>query len=171
VPHATVKGGVRPTTDRMTERGGQLVQGTGNRAAWLAAAIAIAAGIAAFVWWRPSHEDPEAGLVTVTPVERPTAAAMAPTLPPPAASPSATPARPAVETAILASIADPRAELRGVVARRDVPHIACGEKRTSKDPAFRRFVWLGHLKMLATDDGTADFAHIAAVCREGQPVP
>ena len=68
-------------------------------------------------------------------------------------------------------IADPRAELRGVVARRDVPHIACGEKRTSKDPAFRRFVWLGHLKMLATDDGTADFAHIAAVCREGQPVP
>uniref|UniRef100_UPI0013D6967A hypothetical protein n=3 Tax=Bacteria TaxID=2 RepID=UPI0013D6967A len=62
--------------------------------------------------------------------------------------------RSAVEAAIFASMEDPRAELRDVVVRRDAPQIACGEKRTSRDPVFRRFVWLGHLKMLATDDGT-----------------
>ena len=79
--------------------------------------------------------------------------------------------RSAAETAILASMEDPHAELRDVVVRRDAPQIACGEKRTARDPVFRRFVWLGHLKMLATDDGTKDFGNIAAVCREGQPVP
>lgn len=81
------------------------------------------------------------------------------------------PERPAIEADILASIADPGAELRGVVARRDAPQIACGEKRTPKDRAFRRFVWLGHLKMLATDDGSGAFDAVAAACREGQPVP
>lgn len=76
-----------------------------------------------------------------------------------------------MEAAILDSMADPRAELRDVVMRRDAPQIACGEKRTSRDPVFRRFVWLGHLKMLATDDGSQDFGNILAVCREGQPLP
>lgn len=132
------------------------------------AAIAVVAVAAAIFWWRPPRGDPDAGVVTVAPVERRGAVA-SPVQPAP--SPSATSARPAIETAILASIGDPGAELRGVVARRDAPQIACGEKRTSQDRGFRRFVWLGHLKMLATDDGSGAFDAVAAVCREGQPVP
>jgi hypothetical protein len=131
-------------------------------------AIAAVAVAAAVFWWRPSQGDPEAGVVAVAPVEQPGAVA-SPVQPEP--SPSVTPVRPAIETAILASIGDPGAELKGVVVRRDAPHIACGEKRTSKDRGFRRFVWLGHLKMLATDDGSAAFDAVAGVCREGQPVP
>ncbi|MCH7863217.1 MAG: hypothetical protein IH998_16495, partial [Proteobacteria bacterium] len=110
----------------------------------------------------------DAGAVVVRPAEAP------PTPAPVAMVPPAVPApqpRSAAETAILASMEDPHAELRDVVVRRDAPQIACGEKRTARDPVFRRFVWLGHLKMLATDDGTKDFGNIAAVCREGQPVP
>lgn len=133
------------------------------------AAIAVVLAVAAaLVWWWPSQGDPDAGVVALAPVERPGVA------PPPAQpepSPTATPKRPAIETAILASIADPGAELRDVVTRRDAPQIACGEKRTSRDRGFRRFVWLGHLKMLATDDGSGAFAAVSGVCREGQPVP
>lgn len=136
---------------------------------FLIAAIAVVVAAAAvLLWWRQPQGEPDTGVVAVTPVERP-GAETPPAQPVP--SPSATPERPAIETTILASIGDRGAELRGVVARRDAPQIACGEKRTSKDRGFRRFVWLGHLKMLATDDGSADFAAIAAVCREGQPVP
>jgi len=91
--------------------------------------------------------------------------------PTPTGSPAATAPTPAIETAILASIADRGAELRSVAVRRDAPQIACGEKRTSRDPVFRRFVWLGHLKMLATDDGSHEFDRIAMICREGQPLP
>jgi len=134
------------------------------------AAIAVAAVVAALIGWLPSQDEPEAGVVAVTPVERPGATA-SPAQPAPVPSASATPARTAIETAILASIGDPGAELRSVTVRRDAPHIACGEKRTSKDRGFRRFVWLGHLKMLATDDGSGSFAGVAMVCREGQPVP
>jgi len=89
----------------------------------------------------------------------------------PARSPAATAPPPAIEAAILASIADRGAELRSVAVRRDAPQIACGEKLTSRDPVFRRFVWLGHLKMLATDDGSREFDRIAMICREGQPLP
>ena len=138
------------------------------RKPFVIAAIAVAAAVATLLWWRPPQGDPDAGVVAVTPVERPRAAS--PPVPP-APSPSATPERPAIETAILASIGDRGAELRNVVVRRDAPQIACGEKRTSKDRGFRRFVWLGHLKMLATDDGSGAFDAVAAVCREGQPVP
>ncbi|MDH4744435.1 hypothetical protein OMP43_10450 [Sphingomonas sp. CBMAI 2297] len=130
------------------------------------AILVVAAGIAFFAWPRSAPVAADAGAVVVHPVE-------AEPVPAPIAE-SAAPApqpRPAVETAILASMEDPRAELRDVVVRRDAPQIACGEKRTARDPVFRRFVWLGHLKMLATDDGTKDFGNIAAVCREGQPVP
>lgn len=137
--------------------------------AFLIAAIAAVAAVAAFSGWRQPQGDPEAGVVAVAPVERP--ARVAPSPPPPVPSPSATPERPAIETAILASIGDRGAELRDVVVRRDAPQIACGEKRTSKDRGFRRFVWLGHVKMLATDDGSGAFDAVAAVCREGQPVP
>lgn len=132
----------------------------------IAVAVAVAA---AFLWWRQPQRDPDAGVVAVTPVERAGAARPSPV--PPAPIASITPARPVIETEILASIADRGAELRDVAVRRDAPHIACGEKRTSKDRGFRRFVWLGHLKMLATDDGSGAFAAVAAVCREGQPVP
>lgn len=132
------------------------------------AAIAVVAVAAALLWWRPPQGEPDAGVVAITPVERPGAVA-SPAQPEPVPSP--TPARSAIETAILASIGDPGAELKGVVVRRDAPHIACGEKRTSKDRGFRRFVWLGHLKMLATDDGSGSFDAVAGVCREGQPVP
>lgn len=131
-------------------------------------AIAVVAVVAAILWWRPSQSEPDAGLVAIAPVEQP-GAATPPAQPQPVPSP--TPARPAIETTILASIGDPGAELKGVVVRRDAPQIACGEKRTSKDRGFRRFVWLGHLKMLATDDGSGAFDAVAAVCREGQPVP
>lgn len=133
----------------------------------LIAAIAVAVA-AAFLWWRPSPGDPDAGVVAVTPAEQPRATPSAASLAP---GPSATPERPAIEADILASIADPGAELRDVVVRRDAPQVACGEKRTSKDRGFRRFVWLGHLGMLATDDGSGAFDAVAAVCREGQPVP
>ena len=126
--------------------------------------VAVAA-IAALIAWPATPPAPEAGAVVVRP-----AASPSPT-PVPEPFASAPPPRSPVETAILASIGDSRAELRDVVARRDAPQIACGEKRTARDPVFRRFVWLGHLKMLATDDGSADFGNIAAVCREGQPVP
>lgn len=134
------------------------------------AALVLAAVASAFFWGRPGPSDPDSGVVAVKPAGQP-GAAPSPAPPGPAPSPSVAPPRPAIEREILASIADHGAELRGVVARRDAPHIACGEKRTSKDPAFRRFVWLGHLKMLATDDGSGAFAGVAAVCREGQPVP
>lgn len=137
------------------------------RTPFVIAAIAVVAVAAAVFWWRPSQGEPDAGVVAVAP--RPGAVTPSPVQPEPAPSP--TPVRPAIETAILASIGDPGAGLRGVVARRDAPHIACGEKRTSKDRGFRRFVWLGHLKMLATDDGSGSFAAVAGVCREGQPVP
>lgn len=137
------------------------------RTPFVIAAIAVVAVAAAVFWWRPSQGEPDAGVVAVAP--RRGAVTPSPVQPEPAPSP--TPVRPAIETAILASIGDPGAELRGVVARRDAPHIACGEKRTSKDRGFRRFVWLGHLKMLATDDGSGSFAAVAGVCREGQPVP
>jgi len=132
------------------------------------AAIAAVAVAAAVFWWRPSQDDPDTGVVAVAPVEQPGAGATPVQREP---GPSATPVRPAIETAILASIGDPGAELKGVVVRRDAPQIACGEKRTSQDRGFRRFVWLGHLKMLATDDGSGAFDAVAAVCREGQPVP
>ncbi|WP_125958784.1 hypothetical protein [Sphingomonas koreensis] len=134
----------------------------------LIAALAAAVAAAAFLWWRPSRSEPEAGLVAVTPVEPPRAI---PSAASPAPNPSATPERPAIEADILASIPDPGAELRNVVVRRDAPQIACGEKRMTRDRAFRRFVWLGHLGMLATDDGSGAFDAVAAVCREGQPVP
>ncbi|MDQ0252536.1 hypothetical protein J2W22_004624 [Sphingomonas kyeonggiensis] len=130
-------------------------------------AVAVAV-IAALIAWPATPPAPEAGAVVV----RPTAPAASPSpAPVPEPSASASPTRSPIETSILASIGDSRAELRDVVARRDAPQIACGEKRTARDPVFRRFVWLGHLKMLATDDGSADFGNIAAVCREGQPVP
>jgi len=129
--------------------------------------VAVAA-IAALFAWPPASRAPDVGAVVV----RAAAPAASPSPGPvPEPSASASPMRSPVETAILASIGDPRAELRYVTARRDAPQIACGEKRTSRDPVFRRFVWLGHLKMLATDDGSQDFGTIAAVCREGQPVP
>lgn len=131
------------------------------------AAIAVVAVAAAVFWWRPSQGEPDAGVVAVVP--RPGAVTPSPVQPEPVPSP--TPARTAIETAILTSIGDPGAELKAVVVRRDAPHIACGEKRTSKDRGFRRFVWLGHLKMLATDDGSGAFDAVAGVCREGQPVP
>ena len=130
-------------------------------------AIAVAA-IAALFAWPPAPAAPEAGAVVVRPAVP--AASPSPT-PVPEPSASVPPTRSPVEAAILASIGDPRAELRDVVIRRDAPQIACGEKRTARDPVFRRFVWLGHLKMLATDDGSQDFGNIAAVCREGRPVP
>lgn len=133
------------------------------------AAIAVVVAVSALLWLRAPQGDPEAGVVAVTPVERP--AGVSPSPPPPVPGPSATPERPAIETAILASIGDRGAELRNVIARRDAPQVACGEKRTSKDRGFRRFVWLGHLKMLATDDGSGAFDAVAVVCREGQPVP
>lgn len=136
----------------------------------IAALAVVTVAAAALVGWWPSPSDPDSGVVAVKPAGQ-SGAAPSPAPPEPAPSPSAAPLRPAIEREILASIADAGAELRGVVARRDAPHIACGEKRTSKDPAFRRFVWLGHLKMLATDDGSGAFAGVAAVCREGQPVP
>ncbi|MBB4101231.1 hypothetical protein [Sphingomonas kyeonggiensis] len=130
--------------------------------------VAAAAIAALIVWPRSAPQVPEAGTVIIRP-----AASAASSAPAPVPEPSASvpPQHSAVETAILASIGDPRAELRDVVTRRDAPQIACGEKRTARDPVFRRFVWLGHLKMLATDDGSPDFGTIAAVCREGQPVP
>lgn len=137
------------------------------RKLFVVAAIAVVAVAVAILWWRPSQGDPDAGVVAVVP--QPGAVAPSPARPEPVPSP--TPARPAIETAILASIGDPGAELKGVGVRRDAPHIACGEKRTSKDRGFRRFVWLGHLKMLATDDGSGSFDAVAGVCREGQPVP
>jgi hypothetical protein len=130
--------------------------------------VVVAAAIAFFTWPRSTPVAAEAGAVVVRPAEP--AATSVPSPVPEAAAPSAPP-RSAVEMAILASMEDPHAELRGVVIRGDAPQIACGEKRTSKDPVFRRFVWLGHLKMLATDDGSKDFGNIAAVCREGQPIP
>lgn len=136
-----------------------------NRISFVAAIIVVVAVIAgAFAWLRSARDVPDAGAVVVRPIEP--AEAPSARVPMPAAAP-----RSAVETAILASIGDPRAELRGVAVRRDAPQIACGEKRTSRDPVFRRFVWLGHLKMLATDDGSPDFGNIAAVCGEGAPVP
>lgn len=130
--------------------------------------VAAAAIAALIVWPRSAPQVPEAGTVMIRP-----AASAASSAPAPEPEPSASlpPPHSPVETAILASIGDPRAELRDVVTRRDAPQIACGEKRTARDPVFRRFVWLGHLKMLATDDGSPDFGNIAAVCREGQPVP
>lgn len=134
----------------------------------LIAAFLIAVAVAAaafFAWPGRAPRAPDAGTVVIQPAA-PREAAPAPT-----PVPSASPTRTAVEAAILESMADPRAELRDVVTRRDAPQIACGEKRTSRDPVFRRFVWLGHLKMLATDDGSKDFGNILAVCREGQPVP
>lgn len=134
----------------------------------LIAAIAVVVAAAAFSWWWPSRSEPEAGVVAVTPAEQPRAI---PSSASPAPNSSATPERPAIEADILASIADPGAELRNVVARHDAPKIACGEKRTTKDRVFRRFVWLGHLGMLATDDGSGAFDAVAVVCREGQPVP
>jgi len=130
---------------------------------------AVAAAIVAFVAWpRSAPQTPVSGTVVI----RPVTPAVSP-VPAPVPKPSASlpPPHSPVEAAILASIGDSRAELRDVVTRRDAPQIACGEKRTARDPVFRRFVWLGHLKMLATDDGSPDFGNIAAVCREGQPVP
>lgn len=128
--------------------------------------IAVAAAAAAlFAWPGGAPRAPDAGTVVIQPAAPPEAA------PAPTPVPSASPTRTAVEAAILESMADSRAVLRDVVTRRDAPQIACGEKRTSRDPVFRRFVWLGHLKMLATDDGSKDFGNILAVCREGQPVP
>ncbi|MDG2535989.1 hypothetical protein P6144_20180 [Sphingomonas sp. HITSZ_GF] len=135
----------------------------------VAALVAAAAVWAVFAWPRGEPAPPDAGAVVVRPADPPTASPEPSVLPGPAAS--SPPPRAAIETAILASMADPHAELRAVVVRRDAPQIACGEKRTGRDPVFRRFVWLGHLKMLATDDGAVDFGKIAAVCREGRPVP
>lgn len=132
--------------------------------------VAAAAIAALIVWPRSAPRVPEAGTVMIRPAASAASSAPAP-VPEPEPSASVPPQHSAVETAILASIGDPRAELRDVVTRRDAPQIACGEKRTARDPVFRRFVWLGHLKMLATDDGSPDFGNIAAVCREGQPVP
>ncbi|WHU04467.1 hypothetical protein [Sphingomonas sp. NIBR02145] len=127
--------------------------------------LAAVAAAAFFAWLGSAPRAPDAGAVVIRPVAPREAA------PVPTPAPSASPTRSAMEAAILDSMADPRAELRDVVTRRDAPQIACGEKRTSRDPVFRRFVWLGHLKMLATDDGSRDFGNILAVCREGQPVP
>lgn len=128
----------------------------------------VVAAIAALFAWPPAPPAPEAGAVVIRRAA-PAALPSQPPVPEPSASVATT--RSPVEAAILASIGDPHAELRDVVTRRDAPQIACGEKRTARDPVFRRFVWLGHLKMLATDDGSADFGNIAAVCREGRPVP
>lgn len=138
------------------------------RTAIIVAFLAAAAAIAFFAWPRSTPVAPEAGAVVVRPAEAPLTPTPTPTAEP--ALPASQP-RSAMETAILASMEDPHAEVRDVVVRRDAPQIACGEKRTSRDPVFRRFVWLGHLKMLATDDGSPSFANIAAVCREGAPVP
>ncbi|NYT41871.1 hypothetical protein HZY97_13960 [Sphingomonas sp. R-74633] len=147
-----------------------ILEGQGMVRAYFIVAIlvAVTAITAIFAWPRSAPEAPDAGAVVVRPAE-PREVLPTPT---PAPEPLAsTPPRPVVETAILASMADPHAELRAVVVRRDAPQIACGEKRTARDPVFRRFVWLGHLKMLATDDGSDSFANIAAVCSEGAPVP
>ncbi|MBN8811004.1 MULTISPECIES: hypothetical protein [Sphingomonas] len=135
----------------------------------IVAILVVAAAVAGFFAWpRSAPVAADAGAVVVRPADAAPTPAPVPMVEPVAPAPQP---RSAVETAILASMEDPRAELRDVVVRRDAPQIACGEKRTARDPVFRRFVWLGHLKMLATDDGTKDFANIAAVCREGQPVP
>lgn len=135
----------------------------------IVAILVVAVAVAGFFAWpRSAPVAADAGTVVVRPVEAAPTPAPVPVTEPVAPVPQP---RSAVETAILASMEDPRAELRDVVVRRDAPQIACGEKRTGRDPVFRRFVWLGHLKMLATDDGTKDFGTIAAVCREGQPVP
>jgi hypothetical protein len=134
----------------------------------IAFVVVAAAAVAFFTAPRSAPVAANAGAVVVQPVEIVATATPSPV--PELAAPTAPP-RSAVETAILASMEDPHAELRGVVIRGDAPQIACGEKRTSRDPVFRRFVWLGHLKMLATDDGSQDFGNIARVCREGQPVP
>ncbi|HWU95691.1 MAG TPA: hypothetical protein VN029_08830, partial [Sphingomonas sp.] len=132
----------------------------------IGSALAVVALAALVAWPRSEPEAPPAGTVMVQPAIPESSPSLAPV-----PAPSASPIRSAAEAAILASIGDPRAELRDVVTRRDAPQVACGEKRTARDPVFRRFVWLGHLGMLATDDGSQDFGSIAAVCREGQPVP
>lgn len=133
--------------------------------------VAAAAIIAVFTWPRGAPVAADAGAVVVQPATGGEGMSTPTPSPTPEPGVSVAQPRPAIETAILASMEDPRAELRGVVIRGDAPQIACGEKRTSKDPVFRRFVWLGHLKMLATDDGSKDFGNIAALCREGQPIP
>ncbi|MCW6530388.1 hypothetical protein NED98_09035 [Sphingomonas sp. MMSM20] len=138
----------------------------------LALAVVAVIAAAAFLFFR-APATPEVARTkaidtgTAEPME-PLRAHAAPT---PTESPAATAPPPAIEAAIFASIADRGAELRSVAVRRDAPQIACGEKRTSRDPAFRRFVWLGHLKMLATDDGSREFDRIAMICREGQSLP
>jgi hypothetical protein len=138
-----------------------------NRRRFAVGGVVVAVGIVAlYAWPRSVPEVPQPGSIVVR-QDPPAASPGLPLAPEPAASPT----RSAIEAAILESVADPHAELRKVVVRRDAPQIACGEKRTSRDPVFRRFVWLGHLKMLATDDGSQDFGNIATVCNEGQPVP
>lgn len=136
------------------------------------ALIAVIAAAVAVVFFRgPAVPDATKARVVDTGTAEPMEPLFARAPPTPTPPPAANVAQPAIEAAILASIADRSAELRALAVRRDASHIACGEKRTARDPRFRRFVWLGHLKMLATDDGSADFERIAAICREGQAIP
>lgn len=120
----------------------------------------------AIVAWR-GNQEPAYGRTddvrVVIPARPPPVVALpSPAAPIPAAG------RSALETRIVAMAGTPTSVLRNVREIGSAPD-ACGEIAASSAASFRRFVWLDQLGLLATDDGTPEFARLTKVC-DGSPL-
>ncbi|HEV2597178.1 hypothetical protein [Sphingopyxis sp.] len=135
------------------------------RAGRVASAL-VAALLAVLAWWwlRPHHGDEEGSASHI--VQLP-AAEQSPTVR--AVPRSATPttadiAPPLPDPRIAATFQDPGATFRNVRSADARNQVVCGEVRLSSASFYRRFVWVAEVQMLATDDGSAQFAGIAKLC-------
>lgn len=126
----------------------------------LAAFVAIAAAAMVAQWWRGASA-PEAarGEVVVVPASptRPQPDRARPETKAQEAAPSGTRQR------ILAALQQPGGNFRDMrTAENGDAH--CGEVSTVANPSYRRFVWLASTRMLAVDDGSAEFLDLFRLC-------
>lgn len=71
------------------------------------------------------------------------------------------------EMLIRDSLGDQTAALHQVRASGSEGEHYCGEFSSPGQPARRRFIWIAAVRMIATDDGSADFEDLVSLCETG----
>jgi hypothetical protein len=125
-----------------------------------ALALLLLAGLA---WWSwpviRTGDDAAAPVVQLPPAPVADGAASRPSASDPIPGTSALP-----DPRIATTLQDPGAVFRNIRSVDASNQVVCGEVRRSDRPYYRRFVWVAEVQMLATDDGSPDFANVAKLC-------
>jgi hypothetical protein len=127
--------------------------------------------LAAALWWsvaarREVTPEPATGVVIVrTGGQATVPAPVSGPHPTPLPAASHAPVSAATAAAVAMALGESGAALRNVTAVGSDGQVVCGQVTSRERPEFRRFVWLAPVRMLATDDGSADFAEVARACK------